>query len=1025
MSFVSRRYVYGAVMIAAVATTTAVANVFPSAVKITSITPGGVTVRYILNENADGSGGNPGVEIRVRRASDNVAIKTVQFAAPAPETRRGSVTWVWDKTDDASNPAPEGEYYFEVTASDDGYGVWTQISDDADNNNKFNSLRGVAVNRNPASPYYGRIYISNSAAGTVSGGPTLGDGIYMRNADSSDSDVGQGFNVRTGGQNWTLSTNSPYRLRVGEDDNLYIADYSDAHSGVYLADPDVETAVDVLDSSDRAGTGLSSVHGSIVGSAVPVGTLAGGDLQIFAIDEDYPNPINSLMRWDVNAGPLPSTNLPTLLNSPLIALLNIICDVGRAPDGKLFVSQYRFDGTDVPSVFVLSPDGTTILWDSESATDAIEPGAADYLRQAYGGIAFSADGSMMAIAKVNSQTMTVPLDSITGLPDLASRFEVPTGSVGNSRGIDIDAVGNVYLATSGHARVRIWSPPTGPNSSATNSATFTTAGPTIQVNPQSQTVCSPGVPSVQFTVSATGTGGLSYQWLKNNNPLANGGHYSGVTTSQLTVAPVDASDLGVYRAEVTDSNGTTPSEEALLTMYAAPTITTNPQTQLITAGDNVNFTVAASSAVTPSPALDYQWQRDEVNLVDDGVNVVGATTPTLTLNGVTVLDSGARLRAVVTDTCGQSVNSVAATLLVLEPTCNDPFADADGDGDVDVGDFGVFQACFGEIAPFTNSACRCVDRDDSGVVDAADFGAPGDPQPNTFIGCFSGAGIPADPNCDGEAASFFENFDVDNSANWVVNKGPNPDGSSADFFFDYSTMGIPAAPGSGGTTRGLRLAANVTGAVFSGLSVSPVGQNFAGDYTLECHMWLNYNGPLNGGGTGSTQVTGLGIGTGGAVATWAGTGAAIDSVHFGMSGDGGSSADFRAYSSAATVSYQDGSPVYIAGTELTNRNADHPYYSIYGGQAAPAAQLALFASQTGVTDVGATGFAWRHVKVIKSGNFAIWIVDGRPLAFVDLTTVGLGGGNILFNHYDINATIATDPNQLLFGLIDNVRVSPN
>ncbi len=1025
MSLVSHRYLCGAVLIAAIAVATADANIFPSAVKITSVTPGGVTVRYILNEDADGGGGNPGVQIRVLRATDHVAVKTVQLTAPAAGTRRGASTWTWDKTDDASNPVPQGEYYFEITASDDGYAVWTQISSDAADNNKYNSLRGVAVNRNPASPYYGRIYISNSAAGTVSGGPTLGAGIYMRNADSSDSDVGQGFTVRTGGQNWTLSANSPYRLRVGEDDNLFIADYSDAHSGVYMADPDVSGAVDVLDSSDRASGGLSSVHGSIVGSAVPVGSLAGGNLQIYAIDEDYPSPINSLMRWDVNAGPLPSTNPPTLLNSPLIAALNIICDVARAPDGKLFVMQYRWAGTDVPSVFVLSPDGETILWDSMAATVAIEPGAADYLNQSYGGIAFSPDGSMMVIAKLNSQTMTVPIDPVTGFPDLASRFEVPTGSVGNSRGIDLDAVGNVYLVTSGHARLRIWSPPTGPNSSTTNSASFTTAGPTILTNPQSQTVCSPGVPSVQFSVSATGTGTLSYLWLRNNAPLANVGHYSGVTTSQLTISPVDASDLGVYRVEVTDSIGTTPSEEAVLAMYGAPTITANPQTKMVTSGESAGFSVAGSSAVTPSPTLSYQWKMNDTDLVDDGINVVGAATASLMLHNVTVSESGAKLRAVVTDTCGQSASSTVATLLVVEISCHDPFADSDGDGDVDMYDFGVFQSCFSGLEFYTDPACRCFDRDGNDVVNAVDFGDPWNPQPNTFMACFSGAAIPADPACDGEAASFFEDFDTDNSANWVVNKGPNPDGSSADFFFDYSTVGIPPAPGSNGTTRGLRLAANVTGTLFSGLSVSPVGQSFSGDYTLECYMWLNYNGPLNGGGVGSTQVTGLGIGTAGGVATWAGSGAAIDSVHFGMTGDGGSSADYRVYSSAATVSYQDGSPVYIAGPELTSRNSSHPYYSVFGGQPAPPAQLALFPSQTGVTDVGAVGFAWRHVKVIKSGNFAIWIVDDRPLAFVDLTTVSLGGGNILFNHYDINDGVATDPNQLLFGLIDNVRILPN
>src|SRR5262249_53580692 len=110
---------------------------------------------------------------------------------------------------------------------------------------------------------------------------------------------------------------------------------------------------------------------------------------------------------------------------------------------------------------------------------------------------------------------------------------------------------------------------------------------------------------------------------------------------------------------------------------------------------------------------------------------------------------------------------------------------------------------------------------------------------------------------------YSENFDVDDTANWTVLKSTganaNDAGSSAEFFYDYSTVGIPSAPNSGGSTRGLRLRANMTGNIFSGLSVSPNGQGFTGDYKLEFDMWMNYNGRLDGGGNGTTQLGGAGI----------------------------------------------------------------------------------------------------------------------------------------------------------------------
>jgi hypothetical protein len=50
------------------------------------------------------------------------------------------------------------------------------------------------------------------------------------------------------------------------------------------------------------------------------------------------------------------------------------------------------------------------------------------------------------------------------------------------------------------------------------------------------------------------------------------------------------------------------------------------------------------------------------------------------------------------------------------------WADADDDGDVDQDDFGVFQVCMGNTAPYPPEMqwCRCFDRNGNGTVDAAD-----------------------------------------------------------------------------------------------------------------------------------------------------------------------------------------------------------------------------------------------------------------------------------------------------------------
>jgi hypothetical protein len=269
--------------------------------------------------------------------------------------------------------------------------------------------------------------------------------------------------------------------------------------------------------------------------------------------------------------------------------------------------------------------------------------------------------------------------------------------------------------------------------------------------------------------------------------------------------------------------------------------------------------------------------------------------------------------------------------------------------------------------------------------------------------------------------TFSENFDADHTAGWTINQGPS-DGV-ADFFFDYSIVGIPPAPNStGGSTRGLKLQANVTSGVFGGLSVSPTGQSFSGDYRMRFDLWQNFNGPLPGGGSGSTQVTGAGIGTAGVTPQWAG--GSQDSVWFGTTADGGSSVDYRAYSSGAGTGYGDTSGVFAAGSGAGVRNEAHPYYAEFGREPVPAAQVASYPDQTGTTAVGAQGFQWRDVVITKIGNQISWFIDGLRLATVDASTVTLGGSNILFNYFDINGTVSTDPDSpfVLFGLIDNIRV---
>ena len=247
--------------------------------------------------------------------------------------------------------------------------------------------------------------------------------------------------------------------------------------------------------------------------------------------------------------------------------------------------------------------------------------------------------------------------------------------------------------------------------------------PTITQHPTPQSVC-PGA-TAAFTVSATGSGTLTYQWQKDGVNLSEGGHYSGVFTATLTVSNADAGDAANYRCVVTNAGGNTNSNAAALGLKAATTITQHPQPQHVARGGPATFSIAASGAGT----LTYQWKKDGANLINGG-NISGADTAVLTVNPAGTPDAGNYSCEVSADCGGMESNAAALTLSA--------YGDLDLDGDVDLADFGAFQDCFnGPNRPYAQGGCAATDWDADDDVDLTDFGQ--------FQVCFNGPNRP--PAC--------------------------------------------------------------------------------------------------------------------------------------------------------------------------------------------------------------------------------------------------------------------------------------
>ena len=172
--------------------------------------------------------------------------------------------------------------------------------------------------------------------------------------------------------------------------------------------------------------------------------------------------------------------------------------------------------------------------------------------------------------------------------------------------------------------------------------------PSITAQPVSQTVTAGQ--TATFMVVATGTAPLSYQWQKDGTAL------SGATSASYTTAATSSSDNGAkFQVVVSNSAGSVTSNAAMLTVNAAavaPSITTQPVNQTVTAGQTATFTVVAAGTAP----LSYQWQKNTT--VISGATAASYTTPATTSS-----DNAAQFVVVVSNSAG-SVTSNAATLTV-------------------------------------------------------------------------------------------------------------------------------------------------------------------------------------------------------------------------------------------------------------------------------------------------------------------------------------------------------------------------
>jgi len=473
--------------------------------------------------------------------------------------------------------------------------------------------------------------VGNSSPGP---GSLYGDlvGIQKLNADGSYADEG-GFS--TGGVSWSGGTFAPWKIRVADDDNVYVADWS-GNGDVYRFDPTISSnsMLHVL-TADNAGTN------NLSGMAIVGG---GTNTQIWMADSTpYPAGVG-ILKYAVTSDGTCATND---MGTPVVGVGDSLDDapfaVALDKVGNIYTVQNLIDSGN-PAVRVLrfpAYDPSTNGGAPElSATWAV--GAGDDNYAGAHGLAVDPTGTYVAVAclgisvtsgNINGSTtvfyatngaVVTNIDFGLSLPSIRTTnapapYNDPTQH--SDSDCDWDAVGNLYYLDYGPGVWRAVSPP------GSNQAT-TVALPIVQVASSAQepvitsVSVANGMVIIHFTAGSTDA---ASEFLLLSAPAANG-TYSPAAGAVITgsggsfqaTAPVSG-QLQFYRVV---RSGTGPSPLLITNLRVAGGVAT------------ISFTGASSDSASAftllsSPTVSGSFSpASSANITQVGAGQFQATAPT-------------------------------------------------------------------------------------------------------------------------------------------------------------------------------------------------------------------------------------------------------------------------------------------------------------------------------------------------------------------------------------------------------------
>ncbi|MBQ2291857.1 MAG: N-acetylmuramoyl-L-alanine amidase [Paludibacteraceae bacterium] len=313
-----------------------------------------------------------------------------------------------------------------------------------------------AVSTNPELDNFGKIYIMHRAGSSTSANaPKSGIWVYDHNLAKQNTEVYKGGEAKFG---------NPTRMSMDREGYLYIADWADGHSGIFMANTaDMTQPFTQFFAGTRESNGAFNNNGVYTGSSTPGCYVYdnGEEVKLFVYNEDAKGtlPANGMAVYNIGQAD------GSILHSWDAAPSAVYTLTGQAntegnPWGTshgFFVSQVREDGQNnsgATSLKFYANDGTEQMSSASDLYKEIITGSNA------GGYVVSADESVLIFNDGAQQFLVFDITWEGDKPVLALRYTIKHG-IAKIRQMNWDYAGNIVC--SGDAGIYIVSLPKAEN----------------------------------------------------------------------------------------------------------------------------------------------------------------------------------------------------------------------------------------------------------------------------------------------------------------------------------------------------------------------------------------------------------------------------------------------------------------------------------------------------------------------------------------------------------------------------------